>query len=338
MRAGVRLPILISAGRESIPQSQRRGEDFMATSTESVFESLSNELAAAVARVAGAVVTVHARRRFPSAGVVWRKGVVVTANHTVRREEETTVTLPGGGDVSAALAGRDPSTDLAVLKVKESDAALPEFADAAALKAGNLALALGRVDGVPRASLVAIGLVGGPSRTWYGGEIDRLIRLDRDLHPTLSGGPLVDARGRVLGINTSGLSRALGLTIPASTVNRVVDALLQKGYIARGYLGLGLHSIEIPQSLRVRQSESKLDSSGQSCLIVLSAEPEGPAAKAGVQVGDLLMALDGKAVEDPGDVQNSLGTERVGKTITASINRGGVAREISITVGERPRG
>lgn len=311
----------------------------MASNTESVFETLSNDLAAAVSRAASAVVTVHGRRRSPSAGVLWRKGVTVTANHTVRREEEITVTLPSGADVSAKLAGRDPTTDLAILKAPETDGALPEVADAALLKAGNLALALGRVDGVPRASLVAVGLVGGPWRPWYGGQIDQLIRLDRELHPTLSGGPLVDARGRVLGINTSGLSRVLGLTIPVITVNRVVDSLLEKGFIARGYLGVGLHPIpvgNIPENVRGLLAASKLVSA-DFCLIVLSVAPDGPAAKAGLMVGDLLVALDGTPMQHPEDVQDFLGADRTGKAVTASILRAGAAMEIPISVGERPR-
>ncbi|MHB8656232.1 MAG: S1C family serine protease [Terriglobia bacterium] len=309
----------------------------MASNKENNFENLSNDMAAAVAGAEGAVVTVHGRRRFPSAGVYWRKGVVVTANHAVRRDEEVPVTLPGGAEASASVAGRDPSTDLAILKVRNGEAGLPEMADAAALKVGNLALALGRVDGGPRASLVAIGLLGGPWRTWYGGQLDQLIRLDREVHPTLSGGPLVDARGRVLGINTSGLSRVLGLTVPAATVNRVVDALLERGYIARGYVGLGLHSVAAPESVRENRASGKLDVSDDTCLIVLSVAADGPAAKAGVLVGDLVLALDGTAVREPEDVQELLGTERVGKTIKASILRGGVATEIPITVGEHPR-
>ncbi|HWT80002.1 MAG TPA: S1C family serine protease, partial [Candidatus Methylomirabilis sp.] len=222
----------------------------MASNDPHVLETLSTNLGAAVEKAAASVLTVHGRRRFPSGGVQWRKGVVVTANHTVRRDEGITLTLPDGRAIPASVAGRDPTTDLAVLTIQEGEAALPEMEETASLKVGHLAVAVGRVDGVPRASLTAIGLLGGPWRTWYGGEIEQLIRLDRELHPTLSGGPLVDTRGRVLGINTSGLSRILGVTIPVVAVNRVVQILLEKGHVPRGYLGLGFFSIPLPHNLQ----------------------------------------------------------------------------------------
>jgi S1-C subfamily serine protease len=303
----------------------------MARNDASVLEALSSEASAAVAKAAAAVVTVYGRRRFPSAGVLWRDGFVVTANHALTRDDGITVTLPDGREVPATIAGRDPSTDLAVLTVPVTDAPTVELGDAASLKAGQLTFAVGRVDGVPRASLTGIGLIGGPWRTWAGGEIEQLIRFDRDLHPTLSGGPLVDGRGRVLGINTTGLSRMLGVTVPNVTVNRVMQTLLEKGYVARGYLGLGFMSIPAPA--QVRGSEAGT----QRCLIVLRVEPEGPASRAGVLVGDLITALDAKPVEDTDDVQRLLAPERVGSRVTAAINRGGKSIEVGIAVGERPR-
>src|SRR5579864_4793131 len=172
----------------------------MASSNVNLLETLSAQLAAATENASACVVTVHGRRRFPSTGVHWQKDVIVTASHTVRRDEGITVTFAGGRDAPATLAGRDASTDIAVLKVENSEAGMPDIADSTSLRVGNLALAVGRVDSVPRASLALIGLLGGPWRSWYGGEIDQLIRLDRELHPTLSGGPLVDGHGKVLGI------------------------------------------------------------------------------------------------------------------------------------------
>ncbi len=307
----------------------------MASNAANVLETLSTALGDVVEKAAAAVLTVHGRRRFPSGGVQWRKGIVVTANHTVRRDEGVTVTLADGRVVPATMAGHDPSTDLAILKIQEAEAALPEIGESASLKVGHLALAVGRVDGVPRASLTAIGLLGGPWHTWYGGEIEQLIRLDRELHPTLSGGPLVDTRGRVLGINTSGLSRILGVTIPAMTVNRVVQVLLERGHVPRGYLGLGFLSIPLPYNLQ-GQMLGHFDSTVGRCLIVLSVEPDGPAGRAGILVGDLLVGLDGVPVRDTDDVQRVLGAERVGKGVTASIIRGGNPIEVSITVSERP--
>ncbi len=308
----------------------------MASNGVNILETLSNDLGSTVEKAAAAVLMVHGRRRFPSGGVQWRKGVVVTANHTLRRDEGITLTLPDGREVPATVAGRDPTTDLAILPIQEGEVALPQIGETDSLKAGQLALAVGRVDGVPRASLTALGLLGGPWRTWYGGEIEQLIRLDRELHPTLSGGPLVDTRGRVLGINTSGLSRALGVTIPAVTVNRVVQVLLEKGHYPRGYLGLGFLSIPLPHKLQGQKFFSQFNSTAGRCLIVLNVEPEGPAGMAGVLVGDLVAGLDGVPVRDTDDVQRLLSAERVGKGVTASIIRGGNPIEVMITVSERP--
>jgi S1-C subfamily serine protease len=312
-------------------------EKIMATSNVNLLEGVSAQLAAATEKAAPCVVTVHGRRRFPSSGVHWQKGVIVTANHTVRRDEGITVTFAGGRDAPATLTGRDATTDLAVLKIENAEAGMPEFADSTSLLVGNLALAVGRVDSVPRASLALIGLLGGSWRSWYGGEIDQLIRLDRELHPTLSGGPLVDVYGRVLGINTSGLSRIVGITVPVVTMNRVVKALLAKGHIGRGYLGLGLYSVPLPQAAQGSKTGATGELSDGNCLIVLNVEADGPAAKSGVLVGDLIVALEGAPIRDTEDVQRALGPERVGKGVKASILRGGNPIELSITVGERPR-
>ena len=134
---------------------------------------------------------------------------------------------------------------------------------------------------------------------------------------------VVDTAGRVLGIATSALSRIAGLAVPASTVNRVVDELLRTGHVARGYLGLGLHPVALPD--------------GKTGLIVLSAEQDGPAARAGVLIGDILVALAGEGVRDTDDIQSALDGGSVGKPIAARIVRGGQVIELSITVGERPR-
>jgi len=205
--------------------------------------SLSNDLAGAVERTAPAIVTVHARRRLPSTGIHWRPGVIVTADHTVRAEEDITVTTPDGRALPAVLAGRDPGTDLAVLTVKDAGSATAALGDDAALKVGHLVLALGYG---PRVSWGVIGALGPRWRSWRGGEIDQLVRLDLTLYPGFSGGPLVDAGGRVVGLNTSGLARDARLTVPATTVTRVTDELLRTGHVSRGYLGLGMQPVPLP--------------------------------------------------------------------------------------------
>jgi serine protease DegQ len=302
--------------------------------TASSLLNLSNGLADAVERASGAVVAVNARQRIPSSGIVWREGVIVTAAHSVKREEEISVTLPDGRSVAAAVAGRDSGTDLAVLKVEGVGPPTAETANASSLKVGHLVLALGRAGerGSLCASLGVISALSGPWRTWRGGEIDRFVRLDLALYPGFSGGPLVDVQGRVLGINTSGLSRSAGIAVPASTVNRVADELLKKGRIARGYLGLGMHPVSLPDMLR-----NKLNLHGKSGVIILSVEAGGPADRAGLLIGDVLVAFDGQDISDTEDVQAVLGPERVGKEVKATLIRGGAPVELNITVGERLR-
>ena len=291
--------------------------------------SLSNDLAGAVERTAPAVVTVHARRRLPSTGIHWRPGIIVTADHTVRAEEGITVTMPDGRALPAVLAGRDPGTDLAVLTVNDAGSATAALGDDTALKVGHLVLALGYG---PRASWGVIGAVGPRWRSWRGGEIERLVRLDLTLYPGFSGGPLVDAAGRVVGLNTSGLARDARLALPATTVTRVADELLRTGRVSRGYLGLGMQPVPLPEPLR-----RQLGLTRETGLIVVTVEPDGPAARAGVMLGDVLVALDGAPVGDLEDVQARLGSDRIGVAVPAVLVRAGARTELSITVGEQPR-
>jgi S1-C subfamily serine protease len=296
-------------------------------------QGLSQDLARVVERVSTAVVAINARRHSSSSGVCWRDGVIVTAAHTLRRSEDISVILPSGEAIAATLAEADPSTDLAVLKIDSADISAPPFGDTSQLKVGHVVLAVGR--GAQRGLNATLGIVGvssGAWRTWAGGLIDQFIGLDLDLHPGADGGPLADSNGNVLGINTLGLSRRIALTIPASTVDRVVGKLLEKGHIGRGYLGLGMRPVELPEDLK-RTLHPSIDSG----LIVLSVEPEGPAGKAGVLFGDVLVALGGAAVSNLRDLQAFLEPESVGNTIPISIIRGGKPLEVNVTIGERKR-
>ncbi len=284
--------------------------------------AFSNELAAVVQRAGQAAVAVHARPRYSSSGAIWRPGIIVTAEHTIRREEDITVTLPDGTNLPATLAGSDPGTDIAVLKV-DSGFAPPPRATTDPVP-GNLALTLGRSkDSGVNATMGIISAVSGSWRTWRGGRLDRYIRLDLTLYPGSSGGLVVNAAGEALGIATSVLSRIAGLAIPASTIDRVADEILQRGRVARGYLGVGLQPVELPDH--------------HKGLIVLSLSPDGPAAKAGIVIGDILVTLGGTPVSDTDDIQSVLESHGVGQPVEAGILRGGAARTISITVGERPR-
>jgi len=297
----------------------------------SVLETLSNDFAAAAGSVGASVVAIYGRRWMPSSGIQWRKGVLVTADHTIRREEDITVVAEGGKTLKAHLAGRDPGTDLAILKFSD-EATLPvaEFGDASAAKLGNLVLALGRSRS---SNLVAsAGIIGGLSGEWQprrGGRVDQHIRLSLELYPGFSGGPLVNAQGKVIGINTRGLARGRGVTIPLSTINRVVDELIEKGHIARPYLGLAMQPVALPEALQ------KKASSATSALLVVHVEPSGPADKAGLLLGDILVELQGHAVADTEDIQHLLASSKVGDTVQATVLRGGSAVKVPITLADR---
>ena len=282
--------------------------------------ALSNGVAAAVEHAGRSIVAVHARHRLPSSGIHWRPGLIVTAYHSVKREEEITVTLPGGGTVPAALAARDPATDIAVLRI-EGDLPVVVVAPEDALRVGHLAIAVGRGESGATASLGIVSALGGAWRTWRGGIVDRFVRLDLTLYPGSSGGALIDTAGQVLGMNTSALTRGVDVAIPSATVTRIVDELLTRGRVARGYLGVGLQPVR---------------AGDRRGVIVLSVEPEGPAAQAGFLVGDILTALDGSPVRDTDEVQTALRPENVGRRLLASVLRGGASVELWITVGERP--
>ena len=299
----------------------------------SPLQSSSNDLAAAAETVGPSVVAVHGQHRIPSSGIQWRKDVIVTVNHRIRRNEGITVAFGPDKSVAARLAGRDPSTDLAVLKLaSEVKVPLASVTDASGVKLANLVLALGRSW---RGSLVAsAGIVGGLSgawRTWAGGKIDQHIRLDLELYSGLSGGPLVNAEGKVIGINTRGVARGRAVTIPASTVDRVVDELLEKGHIARPYLGLAMQPVAVPESLR-----SKFKSELTNGLVVVHVEPSGPADRAGILLGDILVELQDKPLEGLESVQQILSSAKIAEKVPATVLRGGSPTHLNVTLDDRP--
>jgi len=299
---------------------------------QSTLASLSSELAKLVEEVQPYVVAVHARGHFPSSGVHWRPGIIVTADHTVRRDEDIQVTLPDGKRADAVLAGRDPGTDIAALKVDGLGSPAPQTGGADPVAAGELALVLGRSpDSGPNASLGVISAVSGPWRTWRGGRLDNYIRLDATMFPNSSGGAVVDVRGRLLGIATSALSRIAGLAIPASSVSRVLDALLTKGHVPRGYLGIGAQPVGIPDALR-----ASLALTAKSGIMVVKVEADGPADRSGVLLGDILVSLGDTTLEEFEDLQSVSDSGIIGKQVKAHLIRAGAMLELSITVGERP--
>jgi len=295
---------------------------------------LSNALAAATEHAAIHIVAVHTGPRGSSSGVIWRAGIIVTADHALRSDEEIKVTLPDQRVVTATLVGRDATTDLAVLKCAEAASPVPAFGDAAELAAGHLTLVVGRTRASgPVAALGAVSLTVAERRQWGGATLSPYIRLDVGLQPTAIGGAVVDARGNVVGIATPKFARFGAIAIPAATVNRVADVLLSKGRIPRGYLGVGLQPIRLPAELTPSTHRK-----GKTATIVLDVAPDGPAHKAGLLIGDLLLSLAGHEVLHPGDVHSTLGPDSIGKTFVAQLLRGGELREVRISVTERANG
>lgn len=296
----------------------------------SAIAKISDELSSAAAQAGASVVTVFGRRGLPSSGVVWREDIVVTADHTIQREDEISV-LTGGGKHTTRLAGRDPGTDLAVLRLEASGARPAELGDPAQLKLASFVLALGRTrNGNLVASSGIIGGIGAGFRTWRGGRIDQSIRLDLNLYPGFSGGPLAGVEGKVLGINTSGLGRGRPITIPVATVERTVDELLKKGYIARPYLGVAMQPVRIPESTR-----RKLKSSPAGGLIVLHVESGGPADKAGIVLGDVIVELQDQPVLDLTHIRGVLTDLKIGDSIAVTILRGQEPKELAIKLAAR---
>ena len=287
---------------------------------------LSNALAGAVERAAGSVFAVHGRRRLPSTGVQWRAGLIVTASHTVEPDREVTLTAPDGRTLSARVAGRDPGLDIAVLRAEVEGVPVADIGDDGDLRIGHLVLALGAG---PRASagiVSALDIRGG--RHPVAGEI---LAVDLTLYPGFSGGPLVDVLGRVIGITTSGVSRHLQCAVRAATVTRLAEHVVRGGKIPRAYLGVGTQPVVLPEHLRERLSLAQ-----RTAVIVVNVTPDSPAAAAGLVIGDVIVSIAGHAIAEPGDLLAVLQPDRVGKTVTTSILRGGEPRELQVTVGERP--
>lgn len=282
--------------------------------------TFSNELAAAVEHAGRAVVGVNGRRRFGSTGVQWRAGLIVTADHTVEVDEDVTVTTPDGHTLAATVAGRDPAVDLAILKIDGGGLAVADIATEAP-RVGHIVLAVGRG---PRASWGVISAVGHGRR--------ELLSLDLTLYPGFSGGPLVDARGRVVGVTTSGSERHLQLAIPAAMVDRLVDELLRRGHLPRAYFGVGTQQVQLNETLRQRLATDQ-----RTAVIVVDVQPDSPAARAGLLIGDVIIALGGTRISEPTDLRAVLRPQQVGETVTASVVRGGEPRDVRVTVGERSR-
>jgi S1-C subfamily serine protease len=313
-----RIPRHVSA------MQQQAGDQVMTDAN--ALAAFSDHISQLVERVAPCVVAVHGGRRWSASGMHWRSGVIVTAEEALDRDDDITLTLPGGREVDASLAGRDPTTDVAVLRFQPDGLPIMPVADAA-LRSGQLALAVGNQDGAALAALGIVALAGGPWHSRRGGSIDSLIRLDLSLHPAGEGGALVDPLGQVTGMAVLG-PRRRALAIPSSTINRSVDQLLAKGHVFRGYLGAGLRPVR-------GRPHADAQSSGNGVLVV-SIDPNGPSARAGLLVGDIIVAWNAEPLDRVRQVMRLLGPESAGSTVDLSLLRGGVPTSLKIVLGERP--
>lgn len=286
--------------------------------------ALSDQLATAVEQAGQAVFAVHGRPRVPSTGIHWRSGLVVTANHAVQTDDELTVTRPSGESTPATVIGRDSVLDVAVLKIEASNVAVADVGDSDVVRVGHIVLAVGSG---PRASWGVVSAIG-TALTRRSESV--VFSLDVTLYPGFSGGPLVDAQGSVIGLNTSGASRHAQVAIPAKAVNRVVDAVARHGRIPHAYLGIGTQQIRVPEGFREAD-----DQAHRTALIVVDVQAGSPAAE-GLLVGDVILALDGTAVTDPLDLRAVLRPERIGQRVRASVIRAGRLLDVELTVGERP--
>jgi S1-C subfamily serine protease len=280
---------------------------------------LSAAFAGLVAKAAPSVVLVRSHRS-RSSGFAWRPGLVVTADEALAEEGEFAVTVPGGDRVSAQLVGRDPTTDIALLRIDRPDLQPLPLA-ATSLAVGALAIAVGSDDGAPIAALGVVSRAGGPWRSLRGGEIDARIELDLRMRRSAEGGVALDASGAAFGMAVFG-PRQRVLVIPAVTIERVAAKLASDGRIPRGYLGLGLHPVAL--------------TGGGAGAIVMSVDPKGPGAAAGVHQGDVIVALNGEPIRHVQSLLRALGPDRVGQTVTLDLRRAGETKQLSLTIGERP--
>lgn len=289
----------------------------------------SNGLSSAVEKGGVSTILVDARKRYPASGIAYADDLILTADHVVTREEDIKVLLPDGKTMSATIAGRDPGSDLALLRLAEKSLVPAKTDDS--IKVGQLVLALGRPNSAGmQASWGIVTAISGPARTFRGGLLDEYVQTETTPYPGFSGGPLVNTDGEVLGLNTSGLTRGSSLTIPVKVAWRIADALAKHGTVKRGYLGVRTQPVDVPEAARAALKREQ--SHG---LLVLWLEESGPAEKAGLLVGDILVAISGQAVGDADDLFAALNSETVGKSIAVEVLRGGRPETISVTVGER---
>ena len=291
---------------------------------------LSERLAALAKDGARSVVRVDARRA-PSSGVVWSAdGVLLTAHHNLENEEGIEVGLPDGRTVPAEIVGRDPTTDVAALRIAEKDLAVPAWAEAGDLDTGHLLVGLTRPGRVVRAGLGLLARAAEGWRTPAGGKLDRYLEADLPLHPGFSGGLVLDLAGRAVGLATAGLLRGAAMVVPLPTLRRVAGALLSHGRVRRGFLGIASFPIRLPGRVETQAGQP-------GGLLVTNVEDDSPAARAGLLLGDVLLSLGGEPVAHLSDLLPLLEEDRIGAALPARVLRAGELKSLTVAIGARER-
>ncbi len=291
-------------------------------------QNLSNALAQTVETAGPSIVRVEARRRLAASGIVWSAdGVIVTAHHVVQKEDNIQVGLPDGQTVPATLIGRDPTTDLALLRVQTQNLKSLIPGDQG-MQVGHLVLALGRPGQTVQATLGIISALGDSWRTSIGGTVDRYVQTDVVMYPGFSGGPLVGAQGQLLGLNTSALVQGISLTIPVATIQRVAEMLLTHGKVRRGYLGVSTQPVRLPAALAQQLKQ-------ETGLLLVAVEPGSPAEQGGLLLGDTIVTVENSTVQQHDDLLAALSPDRVGTSVKVRIVRGGQVQDLAVMVGER---
>ena len=296
--------------------------------TNELLNSLSNQLADAVSAAAPSVVQVQGRRR-PASGLVYANNVLVTTVRALGREDGLHVRRHDGVTFDAELAGWDPTTSLAVLRVAGLDT--PAIAPAAEpARVGHLALAVARSwSNAVTASAGLVSVIGGPLPTGRRRAIDEVIRTTAPMHDGFAGGAFLDTSGGLIGIATASAIRGLGVVIPATIAWKTAATVLEHGSLKRGYLGIAGQGVALPENQRGPRGQ-------EHALLVVGVTAESPAAAAGILVGDVLLEFDGRAVASPEDLLDLLGGDRVGREVMLSVRRGTAVTPVTVTVGERP--
>lgn len=298
--------------------------------SKNIFTELSEAMADAAERAGRSTMLVDARRRIPASGIAVAKDLILTADHVVERDEDIRIILGDGTETTARLAGRDPGTDLAVLKLDSASAVPAEVAKSPA-RVGQFVLAIARPskNGI-ESSFGTVNAIGGPVRTGRGGMLEKYIKTDVVSYPGFSGGPLINGEGQIYGINTSGFRSGGAITIPADVAWKIAETLAKHGKIKRGYLGIRSQTVNIPA-----EAQSELKREQETGLLIVGLEAESPAGKGGIMVGDILVGVAGQPIEHHDELFARLSGDVVGRSVPMDVLRGGKLQVVNVVVGER---